>query len=61
MSSPLRKFIEIQISVRADNPVLLEGLEAWLHLGLLSDEQLLQLGQQYLSQPLPPPPDTSMQ
>ena len=61
MSSPLRKFIEIQISVRADNPVLLEGLEAWLHLGLLSDEQLLQLGQQYLSQPLPPPPDTSVE
>ena len=52
VTSSIPQFIIIQIRTQADNPVLLEGLEAWLNLGLLSDEQIKQLSQQYLSQPL---------
>ena len=58
MSSPIIKFIEFQIRVRADNPALLDGLEAWLNMGLLSDEKVRQLCQQYLSEPLPLPSQT---
>jgi hypothetical protein len=53
VASSIPQFIIIQIQTQADNPALLEGLEAWLALGLLSDEQIKQLSQQYLSQPLP--------
>ncbi|MGB3533856.1 MAG: hypothetical protein WBA13_10110 [Microcoleaceae cyanobacterium] len=55
MSSSLPQFIEIKIRTQADNPALLEGLETWLSLGLLSDEQVKQISQQYLSQRLPQP------
>ncbi len=55
MSPSIPQFIIIQIRQKVDNPALLEGLEAWLGLGLLSDEQVKQLCQQYLSQPLPKP------
>ncbi len=61
MSSPIPKFIEIQIRVHANNPVLLEGLEAWVRLGLLSDEQVLRLSQQYLSQPRPLTAETAIE
>jgi hypothetical protein len=53
VSSSIPPFIVIQVRTQADNPALLEGLEAWLRLGLLSDEQVKQLSQQYLSQKLP--------
>jgi hypothetical protein len=55
VASSIPQFIIIQIRTQADNPALLEGLEAWLRLGLLSDEQVKQLSQQYLSQKLPQP------
>lgn len=55
MSSSVEKWLLVQIRVNATNPALLEGLEMWLHLGLLSDEQVRRLGQEYLCQPLPQP------
>ncbi|MEL7036311.1 MAG: hypothetical protein AAFO04_11915 [Cyanobacteria bacterium J06592_8] len=58
MSSPIIKFIEFQLRVRNDHPALLEGLEVWLNLGLLSDQQVRQLCQQHLTTPLPPQPQT---
>ncbi len=60
MSSSVEKWLLVQIRVDATNPALLEGLEMWLHLGLLSDEQVRRLAQQYLCQPLPQlPPQKS--
>ncbi|WP_413164946.1 hypothetical protein ACL6C3_02180 [Capilliphycus salinus ALCB114379] len=56
MSSPIVKFIEFKLRIRADNPRLLEGLDAWLNVGVLSDEQVRQICQEYLSEPLPPQP-----
>ncbi|MGB3512202.1 MAG: hypothetical protein WBA93_23790 [Microcoleaceae cyanobacterium] len=41
------------IPVNTDNPQLLEGLDIWLRLGLISDEEVKQLCQKYLSIPLP--------
>jgi hypothetical protein len=52
MSSSIPKFIVLQIRVQADNPVVLEGLETWLQLGLLSNAEVKYLCQEYLSQPL---------
>lgn len=54
MSSPQERWIALSIRIDADNPALLDGLEGWLELGLISHEQVKQLCQQYLSQPLPP-------
>ncbi|CAD5964364.1 hypothetical protein PCC7805_03402 [Planktothrix agardhii] len=50
MSKPL---IRILIQADSSNPRLLEGLEVWLNLGLLSDAQVRQIGELYLSGPLP--------
>jgi hypothetical protein len=50
MSKPL---IRILIQADSSNPRLLEGLEVWLNLGLLSDAQVRQIGELYLSDPLP--------
>ena len=50
MSKPL---IRILIQADSSNPRLLEGLEVWLNLGLLSDAQIRQIGELYLSDPLP--------
>ncbi len=55
VSSSIPQFIIIQIRTQADNPALLDGLDAWLNLGLISDEQVKQLCQHYLSQRLPQP------
>ncbi|MDJ0556872.1 MAG: hypothetical protein QNJ68_20985 [Microcoleaceae cyanobacterium MO_207.B10] len=41
------------IPVNSDSPQLLEGLDIWLRLGLISDEQVKQLCQKHLSTPLP--------
>ncbi|MDY6803317.1 MAG: DUF2157 domain-containing protein [Cyanobacteriota bacterium] len=43
------------INIDTDNPRLLEGLDVWLRLGLISDSQVRQLCQQYLSAPVPEP------
>ncbi|HEY9858223.1 MAG TPA: hypothetical protein V6D16_01870, partial [Candidatus Obscuribacterales bacterium] len=52
--------IRIEVTVQA-TPALLEGLEAWQHLGLLSDTQIKQLGDRYLTCALPAPvPVTSL-
>ncbi|MEQ9620478.1 DUF2157 domain-containing protein [Coleofasciculus chthonoplastes] len=53
MSSP--RSLRIELTVSASNPKLLEGLETWLRLGLISDAQVKQLGQLYLSCRLPQP------
>lgn len=50
VSKPL---IRILIQVDSTNPRLLEGLDVWLNLGLLSDRQVRQIGELYLSDPLP--------
>ncbi|WP_044207695.1 hypothetical protein [Coleofasciculus chthonoplastes] len=53
MSSP--RPVRIELTVSASNPKLLEGLDTWLRLGLISDAQVKQLGQLYLSCRLPEP------
>ncbi|VXD22741.1 conserved membrane hypothetical protein [Planktothrix serta PCC 8927] len=52
--SPPKQLIRILIQTDNTNPMILEGLEVWLRLGLLSDAQIRQIGEQYLSEPLPP-------
>ncbi len=53
MSSP--RPVRIELTVSASHPKLLEGLDTWLRLGLISDAQVKQLGQLYLSCRLPLP------
>ena len=54
MSSPIIKFIEFQVRIRSDHSAVLDGLEAWLNLGLLSDEQVRHICEHSFSEPLPP-------
>lgn len=54
MSFPVDRLISIELSIRAQ-PQLLEGLDAWLRLGLLSEAQVKQLCQTYLVCVLPQP------
>ncbi|MEB3182715.1 MAG: DUF2157 domain-containing protein [Nostocaceae cyanobacterium] len=51
MSSPSER--RISILVDANNPHLIEGLDVWLRLGLLTESQVQQLSRQYLNCPLP--------
>ncbi|MFM6190916.1 hypothetical protein [Planktothrix sp.] len=51
--SPPKQLIRILIQTDQTNPRVLEGLESWLRLGLLSDQQVRQIGEVYLSDPLP--------
>ena len=53
MSPPLERLIRFSIAIDSTNPNLLEGLETWLQLGLLSDEQVRRICQQYLTVPIP--------
>ncbi|MGL5082713.1 MAG: hypothetical protein ACRC8A_14605 [Microcoleaceae cyanobacterium] len=46
---------QIQIPLNAQDPALLDGLEAWLKLGLLTHEQVRSLCRNHLSQRLPLP------
>jgi hypothetical protein len=46
--------ISIQLNIHKSNPNLLDGLDALLRLGLVSDEQVRQLCQELLTSPLPP-------
>ncbi len=55
MTSQLDRSLRIELTVKASQPQLLEGLDVWLHLGLLSDAQVRQLCRKYLSSPLPEP------
>jgi hypothetical protein len=46
--------IRLQLDLSADQPGLLEGLDSWLRLGLLSDQQVQAICQRQLSCDLPP-------
>ncbi|NEQ23314.1 MAG: hypothetical protein F6K28_30005, partial [Microcoleus sp. SIO2G3] len=58
MKSQPDRSLRIELTVKASQPQLLEGLDVWLHLGLLSDAQVRQLCRKYLSSPLPEPVTT---
>ena len=51
MASP--RSVPLQINLPGDHPALLDGLDTWLRLGLLSDRQIRQLCEQYLVSPIP--------
>lgn len=55
MSSPRSQPNEIELIVQASHPQLLAGLDAWLHLGLLSETQVKQICYKYLVCRLPEP------
>ncbi|NJK37616.1 MAG: hypothetical protein HC920_07540 [Oscillatoriales cyanobacterium SM2_3_0] len=55
MTPSPEELLKIQIQVDPDNPALLEGLELWRNLGLLTDMQIKRICHEFLSQPLPPP------
>ncbi|MBH8563148.1 DUF2157 domain-containing protein [Nostoc sp. CENA67] len=48
MSSPLDRLLKIELRLPSSHPQLLEGLDIWLRLGLISDAQVRQLCQEYL-------------
>lgn len=50
---PSSKKIHLEIRINATNPLLLEGLETWLKLGLINEAQVRKISQQYLSCSLP--------
>ena len=58
MSSPLDRSIKIEVTIRASQPEILEGLDVWLGLGLLSDAQVKQLCRS-LTCPIPQPITTT--
>ena len=53
MSSQPNRTLRIEVTVTTSQPELLEGLDAWLRLGLISDAQVRQLCQRYLVKWLP--------
>lgn len=55
MSSDLNRPFRLEITVDASQSELLAGLDYWLRLGLLSDRQVRQLSQRYLTCSLPEP------
>ncbi|MBW4574391.1 MAG: hypothetical protein KME08_03815 [Aphanothece sp. CMT-3BRIN-NPC111] len=55
MSSKFDRLIKIEVIAKASQPELLEGLDAWLRLGLINDAQVRELILEYLSCPLPSP------
>ncbi|MEH2118747.1 DUF2157 domain-containing protein [Nostoc sp.] len=48
MSSPLERPLKFEIRLPSSHPQLLEGLDIWLRLGLISDTQVKQLCQEFL-------------
>jgi hypothetical protein len=52
MTSPPPKSIRVELTVSAEQPELLEGLELWLQLGLISDRQVQNISRSYLTCPL---------
>lgn len=55
MSSPEQLPLRVQLNLTVSPTELLQGIETWLELGLLSDAQVKQLCQQHLSCRLPEP------
>jgi hypothetical protein len=55
MAPPNEQSLKIEVSVSTSHPQLLEGLDIWLHLGLLSNTQVRKLSQLYLTCLLPEP------
>ena len=55
MPPPSDRPVEIKLLVNPASPDLLEGLESWLQLNLISDWQVRQLSQQQLTCRLPQP------
>lgn len=53
MPSQSERSLRIEVTVNASQPELLEGLDVWLHMGLISDAQVKRLGQVYLTCLLP--------
>ncbi len=53
MSPPSDPFIHLEINVRASNPHLLDGLDHWLQLGLLSERQVRRLCRTYFTCAVP--------
>ncbi|MBD2036379.1 hypothetical protein H6F76_15295 [Leptolyngbya sp. FACHB-321] len=49
MASPLDRPIIFELVVRSTHPAILEGLDVWLRLGLLSDETVRQLCEDHLT------------
>ncbi|MEH1839508.1 MAG: DUF2157 domain-containing protein [Nostoc sp.] len=48
MSSPLERPLKFEIRLPSSHPQLLEGLDIWLRLGLISDTQVRQLCREFL-------------
>ncbi|MHC5598007.1 MAG: DUF2157 domain-containing protein [Nostoc sp.] len=48
MSSPLERPLKFEIRLSSSHPQLLEGLDIWLRLGLISDAQVRQLCREFL-------------
>ncbi|MEH2056939.1 MAG: DUF2157 domain-containing protein [Nostoc sp.] len=48
MSSPLERPLKFEIRLPSSHPQLLEGLDIWLRLGLISDAQVRQLCREFL-------------
>jgi hypothetical protein len=48
MSSPLERSIKIEVRLPSYHPQLLQGLDIWLSLGLISDAQVRQLCREFL-------------
>ncbi|MEA5599562.1 DUF2157 domain-containing protein [Nostoc sp. UHCC 0252] len=48
MSSPLERPLKFEIRLPSSHPHLLEGLDIWLRLGLISDTQVKELCQEFL-------------
>lgn len=55
MTAQPERPLKIELTLKASQPELLEGLEVWLRLGLITHAQVRQLSQTYLVSPLPPP------
>ncbi|MBD2100230.1 hypothetical protein [Leptolyngbya sp. FACHB-261] len=53
MSFADQRLLQIELNIDASQPALLAGLETWLHLGLLSERQVKDLGRQSLTCLLP--------
>ncbi len=59
MPSQPDRFFTFEITVKASQPQLLEGLDVWLRLGLLSDVQVKRISQTHLTCLLPQPEVTA--
>lgn len=58
MPSPLDRHVKFEVRLPSDHPQLLEGLDTWLRLGLMSDAQAKQLCREFLVCPVVLQPQT---